>query len=408
MMLNDHIYDTELARFRAGRLPAVRTIEVAEHMEGCLTCRERFELAGARAWTGVPVEPEICFRDDHPDYDQYSEYLDGVLGHEERELIETHVRFCDSCAGDLESLRNFRIESEGAIERRYFESRLLTRLANLHFGILRPVVAFGVLAVILIVVVWLLDSRRAPEAPVVKNPPPTAPEPVRGEQPAGDVKREFTVAVIDGGRKVGLDAGGRLIGFGRLPAGLERDLARVLEGRPLKANPILEELRTPDGVARSAPGEPEPLKLIGPLGTVVRESRPRFRWTTQQGAVAYSVTVTDDRFNLVAESARLDGTTWWPEAALERGRVYQWQVTAYNEGQPLDGQLHQVGLFRVMSSGELAALRKAETGVDSALARAVLYAKAGLIDEAESELGKVRAGDRRTLDRLRRAIISIR
>jgi len=267
-------------------------------------------------------------------------------------------------------------------------------------------VAFGVLAVILIMVVWLLDSRRAPEAPMVKNPP--VPEPVRGEQPAGDVKREFTVAVIDGGRKVGLDADGRLIGFGRLPAGLERDLARVLEGRPLKANPILEELRTPDGVARSAPGEPEPVKLIEPLETVVREARPRFRWTTQQGAVAYSVTVTDDRFNVVVESERLDRTTWRPEAALERGRVYQWQVTAYNGEQPLEGQLHQVGLFRVMSSGELAALRKAETDLESALARAVLYAKVGLIDEAGSELGKVRAGDRRTLDRLHRAIIAIR
>ncbi len=99
----------------------------------------------------------------------------------------------------------------------------------------------------------------------------------------------------------------------------------------------------------------------------------------------------------------MEEAEWRPDTALERGRLYLWQVTAHGAedgGGPLS-----VWIFRVIGAGELARIRKVEAETDSSLARAVLYARAGLIDEARRELGRLSTGDKNALDRVRRSIL---
>lgn len=367
----------------------------------------------------VLFDSEECLREDHLDFDQISEYIDGNLDAEEREVIEAHVSVCRACGEDLNSLRVFRIETEPAMKKRYYESRLLSKLANIGVaqGIPHPAGAIGALAAMLIIAaaVWFLVSQNKPEPPIVIHPPerPVTPGPEddpgkkADERTAESLSGEYSVALMDGGRRVGLDTEGRLIGFGRIPEGLESEVERALGGRALRLNPELEDLKELDGAVRGAEGEPEPLRLAGPLGTLVREVRPRLRWTGQEGATLYVATIVDDRFNPVAESAPLAALEWRPEVELERGRVYQWQVTAFKGDERIESRLRQIGLFKVIGAGELDSVLQGEAGVDSALVRAVLYAKAGLLEDAERELRKLdRSGnDGRLRDKLRRAIL---
>ena len=367
----------------------------------------------------VLFDSEECLREDHLDFDQISEYIDGNLDAEEREVIEAHVSVCRACGEDLNSLRVFRIETEPAMKKRYYESRLLSKLANIGVaqGIPHPAGAIGALAAMLIIAaaVWFLVSQNKPEPPIVIHPPerPVTPGPEddpgkkADERTAESLSGEYSVALMDGGRRVGLDTEGRLIGFGRIPEGLESEVERAPGGRALRLNPELEDLKELDGAVRGAEGEPEPLRLAGPLGTLVREVRPRLRWTGQEGATLYVATIVDDRFNPVAESAPLAALEWRPEVELERGRVYQWQVTAFKGDERIESRLRQIGLFKVIGAGELDSVLQGEAGVDSALVRAVLYAKAGLLEDAERELRKLdRSGnDGRLRDKLRRAIL---
>lgn len=419
MLPNDHIGERDLVQFRAGLLASGKSIDIAAHLEACPSCSERFAMVDAPKWSGLPLDSEEFLREDHLDFDQISEYLDGNLDAGEREVIEAHVSVCRACGDDLNSLRTFRIEAEPAMKKRYYESRLLSKLANIGVaqGIPHPAGAIGALAAMLMIAaaVWFLVSQTKPEPPIVIHPPERpvrqgqVEDPVKkaDERPAGAVSSEYSVALMDGGRRVGLDTEGRLIGFGRIPDGVKGDVERALKGGALRLNPELEDLKELDGAVRGAPGGAEPLRLIGPMATLVRQQRPVFRWTGQEGATRYIVTIVDDRFNHVAESAPLAALEWRPEVELERGRVYQWQVTAFNGDDPVESRLRQIGLFKVIGAGDLNSVVKGEAGVDSALVRAVLYAKAGLLEDAERELRKLdRSGNAGHLrDMLRRAIL---
>ena len=77
-----------------------------------------------------------------------------------------------------------------------------------------------------------------------------------------------------------------------------------------------------------ASGEGVPFALIGPVGAVVRSSRPNFRWRSLSGASNYVVRVFDLNFREIANSRPQSGTEWKATAPLLRGSVYIWQVTA--------------------------------------------------------------------------------
>ena len=97
----------------------------------------------------------------------------------------------------------------------------------------------------------------------------------------------------------------------------------------------------------------------------------------------------DADFNTVATSPPLEGTTWTPPRALERGRVYSWQVTAVKDGKEIISPSAPApeARFKVLEKAkadELMGVERAAAG--SHLVRGTLYARAGLLDDAEREL----------------------
>ena len=128
-----------------------------------------------------------------------------------------------------------------------------------------------------------------------------------------------------------------------------------------------------------------------PLATAVLDGRPTFRWSPLPDAVTYRVTVFDRDFNPVADSGPVSSAEWRPARPLPAGAVYAWQVKARRGGGELTapGPGSPQALFRVLAADRAAAIGRAarETG-GSHLALGLLYARAGLLDDAERELSE--------------------
>ena len=128
--------------------------------------------------------------------------------------------------------------------------------------------------------------------------------------------------------------------------------------------------------------------LFNPVGTVIRTARPTFRWQALEGATSYSVTVFDADYNEIARSPVLTAPIWTMPEALERGRVYLWKVTATRDGKEIKSPVAPApeARFRVLEKNKLDEISSARKDYpNSHLLTGLLYAQAGLLDEAERE-----------------------
>jgi hypothetical protein len=173
---------------------------------------------------------------------------------------------------------------------------------------------------------------------------------------------------------------------------LRRDVEAAVKAKRVVVAPELRDLvRAKDqtldveGVATAR----DSLRALFPDGIVIRTASPTFRWRPIAGVERYIVKVYDDaeparRYDPVAESGPIVGTKWTLEKPLPRRRIYTWQVTASDD--PGAGARRAQGKFRVLALSEVNELKAAErVRPRSHLAMGVLYARLGLLDEAEGE-----------------------
>jgi len=128
-----------------------------------------------------------------------------------------------------------------------------------------------------------------------------------------------------------------------------------------------------------------PLRLISPVGTAVMEDRPSLRWTAVPGASAYVVTVQDQSTGATIDSSPVRDAAWTPSAPLPRGHTYLWQVSTSLNGQAIVAPRPPAPPARFFVIGAEDAARLAGAPA-SHLVRGILYASAGLLDEADREL----------------------
>jgi hypothetical protein len=171
-------------------------------------------------------------------------------------------------------------------------------------------------------------------------------------------------------------------------------------GQRLATPTVLADLRSGSEVLRGGSGARD-FGPLDPVGRVVRAEAPVFRWSPLPGADGYRVRVYDLSLQVVAESPLLDAARpegngvareWTPAAALPRGAVYTWQVTARRGGEELTAPDLARGeaRFQVLSAPALREIESAEAlRPPSRLLLAALYARAGLLPEAERELGRL-------------------
>lgn len=297
----------------------------------------------------------------------------------------------------------------------------LMRVERLTPAKLKTAIAFTTLLIVLLTGWWaartIMRSRPPAVADVgesVQPLPQTSPQPTAGPplpaevprpssvtKPIDDARRKkamvarspehsakIVLALKDGGRLVTLDEQGRDKGLEDLPSAWQTAIRKTLLGQRVNKPAILDALgaRAEAGL-RGSTGDVA-FDVISPVGTVVESDRPLFRWSALHGADSYSVVIFDYQFNRVVQSASLSTTQWTPPLALRRGATYFWQVTAVADGKEIlsPGAAAPEAKFAVLGEGEAEELKRARLSVpDSHLTLGVLYAQAGLLDEAERE-----------------------
>ena len=193
----------------------------------------------------------------------------------------------------------------------------------------------------------------------------------------------------DGNLRLSIDKAGELHGADGIPQ-KDRDAlqAALATGRleaSVPSNLVASKAETMLGDTAAAPK----FKVVSPVDRVVSDDRPTFAWESMAAASGYRVRVYAGGYSKVAESPLLHGLSWQCPVALARGENYTWTVTASSSAgevrTPAPPQPEAV--FRVMDSGAAAGIESALRGpANGHLLLAVLYAKAGAVEEARTQL----------------------
>jgi len=432
-----HLTDDLVARHRERRLTPAEVLSLHEHLEACAACRERLLQPGDLAATHAAFGALSGERLPHPDEAALEAHVRGTLTAAEEREMRAHLARCGPCLGVVRDLLALR-EAEGA------PAPAAARRANpiaRWLAVLLPAGAVGGLAVF---GTYTLQVRPAQERVALLESEARGFESrLEGEKRdllarAERLEAERERLARAAGRVPALEAKGQALereqaALRERLAAVGRELEQARAARPGPGRPPRTVLADARGVvvdlgdgklARQAPLAPEeaqaltrgtvvtaaePLQgpaptprgargprfqLVAPVGTLVRETRPRLRWQALPGAARYRVTLTDETARRALPSPDLTAPEWTPPE-LTPGSRYSWQVEAFRADEARSFATAPVppdpaARFQVLDEAgrERLAAELARAG-DSEFARALALARAGLLDEADAALGRL-------------------
>jgi hypothetical protein len=331
-----HITDADIERFRRRQLPGDALVAFGDHLAGCGDCRNRLAERGDTAAAVVSLQEALVGGgDDHIPESEIHSFIDGGLDAETRAAVSAHLAHCPACADEVRHLREFVVAL----------GRPTRSRSPWRYGAL----AAAAVVVLAVGVGLMWRSRSAPRVAAIT-----------GVDEAGTPDPADTARVRD-----------------------------ALESGRLTLPPGLSELAGRQGALLGAADAPA-FHLTTPIATVVLDDRPTLRWTALPGPATYIVTLQDQTTGDAISSPPLQQTEWVPAQPLERGRIYAWQVAGSAGGKeslaprPPDPPIR----FIVATASDAARLERLPS---SPLVRGVLFANAGLLDDAERELKTIGA-----------------
>ena len=377
-----HLNHEKIRGYRERSLAPAELLEVSQHLGGCEACRARMTSPEDLSAAVEAMQGSIRSGGagpHHLTYEEIEAYVDGTGSSGARDAVESHARECDLCAADVREIAALRRELESPAPTRAARNRwaeFWSSLLSWRGGLVLAATAAAV------VVVFALRTQNGSDGKTAEVRPSGTPA---QQVEAGSV-------IHDGSGVFTIRSGGRIDGLQMLAEADRATLEKALgEGRVEPAT-SLADLTGKSGVLLGAPGEPALGKLLAPLGTVVESDRPVFRWEPVSGAT-YRVSVYDPGYNLIASSGSLSQVQWQPAKPLGRGTRYSWQLTVRRNGNEMimPAPPAPEARFRVLSEVEQSELvRSRMQASDSHLVLGVLYARAGLLDQAEQEMQALR------------------
>ena len=408
-----HLNQNQIEDYARRKLPAAELLPLSDHLVECSDCRQqiekvlggdltffalRSEVLGAEADVVAPAGPA------HLTADRMAEYVDGGLAGEELQVVEDHLIGCEPCHLAVNDLRAFRDQVAPNLNREYQPAldpikpkswwQHLAGLLPAPFA-KSPMLAFSSAAVFLLLLaggwlVWRNMGQKKPEL-VLAIPSPTVPPsltPLPSPTAAPVENAAPLVAELnDGDGRLTLDQSGKLSGADHLPPAYQRMIQESLNSQRLERSALLAGLKRPASSLMSGSEPGNQFSVLGPVGKVVQSDHPTFDWSPLAGATGYVVEVYDEAFKPVATSPQLTATSW-TSSPLKRGRIYSWQVKAAKDGQEFISPRPPVSQakFRVLDAASVSELQQARQAYGSShLVLGLLYARSGLLDEAEKE-----------------------
>jgi hypothetical protein len=412
--MNEHPTKREMEEYCRRVLAPASFLSVHRHVIACSLCAAQCNSPADLARDLAQLNDALISAPDDTPYHlsavEVLAYRRGELDEIDSEIVESHLGICNQCLSEVQ-----RNASEGqsipvasaALRRRPWLS--LPWVNKWQPWQLAAVVAF--VAALIFLALWLPRIRPAEnqeqttgpanlsipqssartEVPGSETPRllPNAAASNGAESKQDGLSNHEALVLNDGSGKVAIDRDGRLIGLELLPARMQQKVKAALQAGRLEQPAALAHLTGRPSALLSESGNGLPFRLLGPLGQVVRSDRPTFRWGALQGAQSYKVVVTDADLNEVATSPPLNKTQWRITQPLKPGEVYSWQVTALKDAVTVISPVLPApqAKFKVIDRATSETLQQAEHAYPgSHLMLGVLYADAGLLDEAEREL----------------------
>ena len=337
-----HLTDLEIEQFHARRLPAADVVVCADHFADCADCRRRLAAAGDVGAAAAALAQQLDDEIEHVSESDVQAYVDRTLDSARRAEADRHLAVCASCAEEIRDLQAFVTGRRPSREPRWHVYAGLAAAAAL------------VLAVAIAFVVRPQDSAR----PVV--------------------------ALDDRGGPLRVDERGAVSGLEGLTDTQRQTIGEALTARRLPVAAWVSELA---GARGTLLGDSDAVafRALAPIGTAVLDDRPTLRWTPSAGSRTYTVTVQDQTTGVASSSPPLRTTEWTVAPSLVRGHRYTWQVAAAAGStetvapRPPDPPAQ----FAVLDAATASSLERLPA---SHLARGILYAQAGVLDDAEREL----------------------
>jgi len=348
----------------------------------------------------------------HLPYDLMEAYVDGRL---RRDRIGFHLLRCKNCSEELENLLGFaracemseevavRSVGPGRLEEVAVRSAEPARLIvpkrtwftrrSLLVGA-QVVIGWSALASVVILAA-ILHFRALNTAPTI--PAKTKEEHARE---AGD---NYVQNQVLRNSQESIDLG---FDFDSLSPDLKQIFINSFTPKGIQRPQVLDDLMSgQSGTLNRGTEEYSQLRgqvqegaspLLSPVGTVVSNTTPTFRWTAVREADSYMVRVYDEALNLVESSPRVTITAWKSRLALQPGRIYSWQITAMSDAEEITPPLTSpiLARFKVLDAPQRRQLEELNRTYPGAhLLLGVIAAHAGLLDDAEHQFRAVPKSD---------------
>jgi hypothetical protein len=423
--LSVHLTKDQIEGYSRRALSPIELLSVSEHLVLCGVCRQQVQRAldGDAAYLALRSElfreaeifPSFAGRA-HLTFEQIAGLLDATLIGDELQVVKDHLTYCPQCELAVDDLRTFKDQVAFDSEDRLSPMNATTEkgwqraIATLASLWPKPLVLGASLAALLLAAAsWLVWQELLIKETdiVVTTTSPNVSMPIsQGSNQEGIVATVIT-RLNDGDSQVTLDKEGKLLGVDHLPPAYRQMVKNALTGQELERSPLLAGLIEPGSMPRGgfpsggrdwgfpsggrvwgSDGSRDKFSVIGPVRMVTLSDRPTFRWSQLDGATAYVVEIYDEEFDLVATSPQITDNRWRAPQSLKRGRTYAWQVKAVKDGQELFTPQPPApqAKFRILDEARAKELARARRAFASShLTMGLLYAQAGLLDEAERE-----------------------
>jgi anti-sigma factor RsiW len=341
-----HVTDEEIDRLGRRELTPSELVQFADHIAACSDCRGRLSRRRGVEAAERALDHALGDSADHVPEPDIHAFVDGRLDSSRRREIAGHLEHCAGCAEEVRDLQHFASANR---------SKARFRPAQWYSGLAA--------AAALVLVVVLFGPFRTKTAQQVASI-----EGVPGISVDGQVTLEPVEGLTDA------------------------EMAKVrdaVSSQRLSLPGALQDLIGTRSTLLGGTSGPA-FELTAPVGTGVLTDRPSLQWTPLSGAATYVVTIQDEATGETMGSAALRDHTWIPEAPLTRGHTYLWQISASSNGietvspRPPDPPAK----FFVVNAEDASRLEKIPA---SHLIRGILYANAGLVDDAEREIAAVTA-----------------
>jgi anti-sigma factor RsiW len=421
--MTEHLSAQLIERYRRRTLSPAELIAADDHLVGCEACQHQlYETPRVHSALEL-LQSELLeagLLPDHLTEEQLAAYVDGALDETAREIADSHLQLCSPCTERLNELRTFaaqlaafpareyapatppsRSEAFSPVAKaRHWRERLLAFWPAPAFQLSFQLASLGLILALLLWVAALKTQNSQLQTTLTAERQET--EKLRQDyqatsatvaelqqqlaQPRPTVQPSSSALVtLNDGGQVTLDREGRVTGVAQP---YQQAVKQTLTTGRIETPQLLAELIGKSGTLMGPADEGHPFALLSPVGTVVLSDRPAFRWRALAGADSYVVRIYDADFNEVAASPQLSVTTWAVSRPLERGRTYSWQVTTRVGEREVTSPVRPApeAKFMVLDQARANELTKAKNAsAGSHLTLGILYAQAGLLDDAERE-----------------------